>query len=161
MSKRHDDLWDLIEPWLAEEAVELDDIELAGSGRVQTLKVLVDAEGGVDIDRIAALSDGISRLLDDVPELEGPYQLEVSSPGLERKLTRPRHYEKSVGREVTIKHRTVEGATEVVKGSIAAAGPDSFSVEIDGGGTQVIAYDAVTSARTVFRWQGAPKPGKK
>lgn len=161
MSGRHEDLWDLIEPWLADEDVELDDLEVAGSGRVQTLKVVVDAEGGVDIDRIAAISEGISRMLDNVTDFEGPYQLEVSSPGLERKLTRPRHFEKSLGREVSVKHRAGDGSAQVVKGTIAGAGADAFVVDTGGDGEQVIAYDAVTSAKTVFRWQGAPKPGKK
>lgn len=136
-------------------------MELTGSGRVQTLRVLVDADGGVDIDRVAALSEGISRLLDNETDLDGPYQLEVSSPGLERKLTRSRHYEKSVGREVTVKHRRDDGSTEVTKGVIDSAGADSFVVHTDDGGAQEIDYEEVTSARTVFRWESAPKPGKK
>ncbi|MDH4306442.1 MAG: ribosome maturation factor RimP, partial [Acidimicrobiia bacterium] len=89
---------ELIEPWLAAEDVELDDLELAGSERAQIVRILVDAEGGVDIDRIADLSLGISALLDAETDLPGPYQLEVSSPGLERKLKTPRHFQKSVGR---------------------------------------------------------------
>ncbi len=66
------------------------------------LRVTVDGHE-VDLDRLAEVSRGLSRLLDDETDLQDAYQLEVTSPGLERKLRRPTHYEKSVGREVVVK----------------------------------------------------------
>jgi ribosome maturation factor RimP len=152
-------LWAVIEPWLAAEHVELDDLEILGSGRGTTVRVLVDAEERLDLDRIAELSEGLSRLLDDEVEGDDPYRLEVSSPGLERKLKRPAHFLKSVGREVSVKARP-GGETTVVKGHLASAGDASFVVTTEDGDHE-FAYEDVVTAKTLFRWERAPKPGKK
>ena len=96
-------VWDAVEPYLAAERLELDDLELVGRGSTRTLRVTVDG-ADVDLDRIAEVSKGLSRLLDHTAGApEGSYQLEVTSPGLERKLTRPRHFQKSLGREAVVK----------------------------------------------------------
>ena len=94
-------LWGTIEPYVAAEGVELDDVEVLGGGQI--VRVTLDADDSVGVDMIAELSRGIGRLLDADDPIKSAYTLEVSSPGLERKLTRPRHYEKSVGREVKVK----------------------------------------------------------
>lgn len=157
---RVDTLWGLIGPWLDAEHLELDDLELKGSGRGRTLRVVIDGDEGVDLDRLAELSNGISRLLDSETDMDEPYQLEVTSPGLERHLRRPRHYEKSVGREVSVKARTDEG-TVVVKGTLENADGERISVRAEGGSTHELRLDQVVTARTVFRWEKSPKPGKK
>lgn len=154
-----DDIRAIIEPWLAAEQLELDDVELVGTGAGRTLRILVDHEDGVDLDRLTEVSDGVGRLIDDLPALQASYQLEVSSPGLERKLKRPQHYRKSVGREVKAKAR-IDGETLAVRGELIAAGDEDFTVETETGPV-TIAYDDVTSARTVFNWAAQPKPGKK
>lgn len=149
-------LWGLIEPYLAAERLELDDLELAGQGRGRVLRVLVDGEK-VDIDRLADVSHGISRLLDAESSIEGSYQLEVSSPGLERKLKRPSHYVKSVGREVAVKWDR-DGQTETLRGILTSADDSQFIVSHEAG-EATVAYPQVVSARTVFRLEKAPKPG--
>lgn len=160
MATMHDNrLWGLMEGWLMAEGLELDDLELAGTGRARTLRVVVDADGGVDIDRIADVSEGLSRLLDNEDEFEGTYQLEVSSPGLERKLKTPRHFQKSVGREIKIKMRLGEAIT-TVSGTLQAADENGINV-VTAEESLRASYDDVQSARTVFRWERAPKPGKK
>ncbi len=146
-------IWRVVEPYLAAEHLQLDDLELVGRGHGRTLRVTVDQDGGVDLDRLAEVSRGLSRLLDAESDLAGPYQLEVSSPGLERKLTRPEHYRKSVGREVVVKT-----GSERLRGVLSEAGEEAFTVE--GDALRVIPYEAVASARTVFRWETAPKPGQ-
>jgi ribosome maturation factor RimP len=95
-------LWDLLEPWLEAEGVELDDLELAGPGAGRLVRVTVDAAGGIDLDRIANLSRGLSRLLEESDLVGAAYTLEVSSPGLERPLRRPSQFRKAVGREVVV-----------------------------------------------------------
>jgi ribosome maturation factor RimP len=151
------DIWDIVEPYLAAERLELDDLELSGHGRGRVLRVTVDGEG-VDIGRLADVSRGLSRLLDNETDLEGTYQLEVSSPGLERKLRRPAQFAKSKGREVVVK--VEEGdAKRTVRGQLADAGESSFTIDADGGQV-VVDYGDVISARTVYRWQKTPKPGR-
>jgi ribosome maturation factor RimP len=151
------DIWSVVEPYLAAERLELDDLELSGYGRGKLLRVTVDGDG-IDVDRLAELSHGLSRLLDDEPTLQDQYRLEVSSPGLERKLRRPSHYRKSVGREVVVK--IAEGAGKATyRGTLADADESRFTVDADQGPVTV-PYDDVVSAKTVFRWEKAPKPGQ-
>ena len=152
------DIWSVVEPYLGAERLELDDLELAGHGRGRVLRVTVDGENGVDLDRLAELSRGLSRLLDDEPGLQDHYQLEVSSPGLERKLRRPTHYRKSVGREVVVKTaRADQKAT--YRGMLTDADESRFTVDGEQGPVTV-SYDDVVSAKTVFRVEKAPKPGQ-
>ena len=150
------DIWDVIEPHLAAEKLELDDLEMAGQGRGRILRVTVDGDD-VNVDRLAELSRSLSRLLDNETDLEAQYQLEVSSPGLERKLKRPTHYAKSVGREVVAKVSTGESKT-TVRGTIADAGDDTFTITADDG-SHVVDYGDVITAKTVFNWVKTPKPG--
>jgi ribosome maturation factor RimP len=150
------EIWDLVEPYLAAERLELDDLELVGHGRGRVLRLTVDGEG-VDIERLAELSRGLSRLLDHETDLEGSYQLEVSSPGLERKLRRPVQFVKSKGREVVAKVK--HGDTKrTLRGHIVDAGEESFTIEGEEGLT-LVDYEDVITARTVFRWEKTPKPG--
>ena len=152
-------LWKVVEPYLAAEKLELDDLELTGRGRALTLRVVVDGEGGLDLDRLAEVSRGLSRLLDSVSNLDGPYQLEVTSPGLERRLTRPSHFVKSVGREVVAK-TSVGGNARTIRGILTEARQGDFNIKAEGDEIETISYDQVVSARTVFRWERAPKPGQ-
>jgi ribosome maturation factor RimP len=150
------DIWDVVEPYLAAERLELDDLELAGRGQGRILRVTVDGED-ITVDRLASLARGLSRLLDNETDLEGEYQLEVSSPGLERKLKRPSHYQKSVGRELVAKVSLGE-TKATIRGVLAYANDDSFTIESEDG-PSVVSYEDVIAAKTVFRWEKAPKPG--
>jgi ribosome maturation factor RimP len=148
-------LWGTIESYLAAEGVELDD--LAWSGRV--LKVTVDAEGGVGVDRIADLSRGLSRLLDDDPSLADSYTLEVSSPGLERQLRRPQQFRKSIGREVAVTTSSPVDDETHHRGILVAYGEAFLTIGVADGDRE-IPIDAVSGARTVFTWEPPAKPGK-
>jgi ribosome maturation factor RimP len=149
-----EDLSRLIGPYLEAEQLELDDIELVGRGRGRTLRVVVDAPGGVDVDRLSQVSRLLSRLLDAESDLSGPYQMEVTSPGLERKLRRPSHFQKSIGREVVVK-----AASASIRGILTEAGDESFVVK-EGDDEHRMEYESVESARTVFRWETSARPGK-
>lgn len=153
-------LWEVLEPFLVAEGVELDDVELLGRGAGRILRVTVDAQGGIGVDRIADLARGMSRLLDEDALIDGPYTLEVSSPGLERALRRPSHYAKAVGREVVVKTRgPIEGA-QSHRGILSEVAEGSVAVLVDGHDRR-IPFDDVTQARTVFRWEKPGKPGKR
>lgn len=150
------DIWATIESYLDAERLELDDLELIGQGRGRVLRVVVDGED-VNLDRLAELSRGLSRLLDDEPGLQDRYQLEVTSPGLERALRRPSHYLKSIGRVVKVKFNS-GGKNKTVRGELSSAGDDRFVIATENGDEE-IEYDDVVSAKTVFEWERAPKPG--
>jgi ribosome maturation factor RimP len=153
-------LWRVVERYLAAERVDLDDLEVRGAGRGRVVRITVDAPGGVDLDRIAELSRGLSRVLDDEDAVDGPYTLEVSSPGLERVLRRPAQFRKAIGSEVAVKTGSPVAGAKHHRGTLRSADDDRIVVSVDGEERR-IDLDDVTQARTVFRWERAPKPGHK
>jgi len=157
-----DQLWSLCEDYLDGVGLELDDLEVAGDGP-RLVKVTVDGEAGrrgVDVDRLSGVSQALSRLLDERDMFQNSYTLEVTSPGLERKLRRPRHYEKSVGSDVKISTTCEVGGQTHHRGVLEAAEPDGFVIRV-GSESRRIAYAQVAVARTVFEWKKPAKPGQK
>jgi ribosome maturation factor RimP len=147
-----------IEPVLATLGLEVFDVQLAGSGRASTVRVIVDRDGGVDLDAITAASERIQPALDDL----GPYALEVSSPGLERPLHRPEHFRRAVGETVSVKVRDADGEVRRVRGDLVST--DERGVTVDAGDTnsgEHVDYDQIIKARTVFEWGAAPKTPKR
>jgi ribosome maturation factor RimP len=97
----------VIEPVVAAAGYDLEDVSLSRAGRRHVVRVLVDADGGINLDGVAVVSRAISDALDaaeasDGEVLAGEYQLEVSSPGVDRPLTEPRHWRRNVGRLVAV-----------------------------------------------------------
>lgn len=150
MSRIEQQIWDMLEGYLTAEGIELDDVEVGGGGSARLCRITLDAEGGIDSDRLSQISPAISKLLDESDLFASSYMLEISSPGLERKLRRPSHFAKSVGREVMVK--TVD--REVHRGVLGAVNGDRFTITTDDGDVD-LPYSDVTSAKTVFRWEGA------
>ncbi len=159
MSDVVDRLWSVVEPYVAAEGIELDDLEIVGRGPGTLVRVIVDAPEPVGVDRIASLSRGIARLFDAEDPISGSYTLEVGSPGLERKLRRPAHFAKSVGREAKVKVKGPSGF-ETLRGVITSADATGLSIKVDDAERRLEFAD-VASASTVFVWQKNPKPGSK
>jgi ribosome maturation factor RimP len=153
-------LWGLLAPYLEAEGIELDDLAVLGRGAGRMLRVTIDAPGGLDVDRIAEAARGLSRLLDEDEGIDGPYTLEVSSPGLERTLSRPNHYAKAVGREVLVKTRVAVDGAQSHRGTLTEFSDGQVAVAVDGHDRRIPLTD-VAQARTVFRWEKPAKPGKK
>jgi ribosome maturation factor RimP len=83
--------------------LDLEAVDLSSAGRRRVLRVAIDKDGGVTMDDIADATTEISRVLDDTNLMgEQPFTLEVSSPGVERPLTLPRHWRRNTGRLVTV-----------------------------------------------------------
>ena len=150
-----------IEPVLATLGLEVFDVQLTGSGRARTVRVIVDRDGGVDLDAITATSESIQPALDALDDL-GPYALEVSSPGLERPLHRPEHFRRAVGETVSVKVRDADGEVRRLRGDLVST--DERGITVDAGDTdsgEHVDYDQIIKARTVFEWGAAPKPDKR
>ena len=93
----------LLEPVVRAAGLDLESVRVGSAGRRRLLRVVVDADGGVDLDNIALVSREASARLDDTGAMgEAPYTLEVSSPGVDRPLTQPRHWRRAVGRLVRV-----------------------------------------------------------
>jgi ribosome maturation factor RimP len=92
----------LLEPALTDLGMDLEGVRVTSAGRRRLLRVVVDADGGVSLDDIEHVSRELSAVLDQAAAMgEAPYTLEVSSPGVDRPLTEPRHWRRAVGRLVT------------------------------------------------------------
>lgn len=92
----------LLEPDVTAAGCDLDEIVVTPAGRRRVLRVVVDRDGGVALDDVAALTRALSRALDASDVMgDSPYTLEVTSPGVDRPLTEPRHWRRAVGRLVT------------------------------------------------------------
>src|SRR4029453_5403531 len=111
---------DLVLPLLDDRHLDLYDVEMQGP----VLRVVVDSppgsDGGLDLDVLADATRAVSRALDDADPISGRYTLEVPSPGLERKLRRPEHFERAVGE--TVKIRIVAGVGDERRGGGGARG---------------------------------------
>jgi ribosome maturation factor RimP len=146
----------VVSPLLADLGLEVYDVEHAGG----TLRITVDREGGVDLDTIALATRIVSRELDHTDPIPGRYTLEVTSPGLERNLRTPAHFERAVGTVVNVRtHPDVEGERRV-HGEVTAADGDGVTVKQDDGVERRLRYDEIERARTVFEWGPTPRPAK-
>jgi ribosome maturation factor RimP len=144
----------VVEPVVAAADLDLYDLELAGG----VLRVLVDAPGGVDLAVLGEVTRAVSEALDADDPLPGRYTLEVSSPGLERKLRTPAHFAAALGKKVRV--RTVAGTDgeRRIEGELAAADDDGVVLATPEGERRV-AYAEVERAKTVFEWGPTPPPG--
>jgi ribosome maturation factor RimP len=130
-AKARDHLLVLLEPVVRVAGYDLEDVTVSSAGRRSVVRVIVDADGGVDLDAVAAVSRLVSETLDADAEadrvLRGAYVLEVSSPGVDRPLTEPRHWRRATGRLVT-----VDLAGVPVTGRITGADATSVRLDVDG-----------------------------
>ena len=157
-----DDVERIAAPVLQAAGLELIDVELRSGNVVVT----VDREGGIDLDTLASASRAISAAIDreDVGPA-GRYELEVSSPGLERRLRRPEHFRRFVGHQVAVRTMPgVEGERRL-EGEIVAAddrGRRRRTRPTLPEGSRRLAYGDIERAHTVFDWRaalaGTPSP---
>ena len=110
-------------------------------------RVLVTADGGISLDKCAEISRMISPILDIDEPMSGEYVLEVSSPGIERKLRKKEHFIASIGEKVKIK----DFATETYKGELIFADNDKIVVKTEFGDEE-LTYDSILAAATYFEW---------
>lgn len=147
----------LLEPALAAEGFDLEEVTVTRAGRRQVVRVVVDRDAGLDLDAVAAASRLVDGALEDHDHagggggggaVAGEYVLEVTSPGVDRPLTAPRHWRRAVGRLVQVSLR----AGSPVTGRLTAAGELAATVSPvpvrgrPGGAPVEVAYDEVSLA---------------
>jgi ribosome maturation factor RimP len=141
----------LVRPVIEGAGLDLVDVTFGRHGGRGLLRIVVDRDGGADLDTITEISEKISRRLDLEGFEPGPYALEVTTPGLERTLRRPREFRRAVGEVVRV--RTGQ---EIVEGELAAADDLEITVLGEDGERRVPLAD-VASARTVVDWEAELK----
>ena len=112
-----DSIAELIEPAVTAQGFYLEEVQLVSPGKHRIVTCIVDGEISLNLDQVTAVSRAISELLDEAPIMgDTPFTLEVTSPGVDRPLTKPRHFAKNVDRLLKVKK--TDG--EVVTGRITS-----------------------------------------
>ena len=124
-----DHLMKLLEPVVSAEGLDLEDVTVTQAGKRRLLRVIVDRDGGVSLDDVADVSRVVSAALDDTNAMgQSAYSLEVSSPGVDRPLTEPRHWRRAAKRLVKAEMR--DGS--VVEGRVCSADENGVELDVDG-----------------------------
>lgn len=121
-----------LEPVVTAAGYDLEDVAVTAAGRRSVVRVVVDRDGGVDLDAVADVTRSVSEVLDDAGLMgESPYVLEVSSPGVDRPLTQPRHWRRACGRLVRVS--VTDAGT--VTGRVTGADDTEVTLDVDGAAT--------------------------
>lgn len=142
MSISVEDVEGIAAPIVTATGMDLEDVFVQKVGRREKLTVVVDADGGVDLDAIADLSTALSAELDSHEDIAAsPYVLEVTSPGVDRPLTQPRHWRRAQERLVAVD--LTDGSQ--LLGRVISADDEAANVDVDGEQVRV-RYADVTRA---------------
>ena len=152
----------LVGPIVSDLKLDLYDLEFNGG----ILKITIDTppgvvnengRGGVNLDQLALVTRLVGRDLDHHDPIPGHYTLEVSSPGLERTLRTPAHFQRELGKDINVRLKTqLDGARRFV-GVLVAADDTTATVRLDDLSERVIPIDLIDRARTVFQWEKGEK----
>jgi ribosome maturation factor RimP len=142
-ASNRDALLKLLTPVVSETGLDLEDVQVTPAGKRRLVRVVVDQDGGVELDRVASVSTAVSAALDESNVMGAtPYVLEVSSPGVDRPLSEPRHWRRARGRLVEAKLRDQTTAA----GRLLEAGDDGVLLEVDGT-PRLIPWPEIASGR--------------
>ena len=139
---------------LAEMDISLYDLEFSAG----TLSVTVTRPGGIDLDTVAAANIAISQWLDETDPIAGRFTLDVSSPGLERRLRTREHFVLAIGEIITLRERRSGESTRRLEGELLSVGATSAVIRDREAGDVDVILDNVERARTVFAWGATAKP---
>ncbi len=127
-----DELQALIEPTIERLGYELTELEVRLSGQGGLLRLTIDKLDGIDLDDCEKVSHAVSALLDVEDPVPGNYNLEVSSPGLDRKLTKVEHFQRFEGETLKVTMRfPIEGRRRF-RGTLVSSDDENIVVEVDG-----------------------------
>lgn len=150
-----DALVGLLGPVVSDSGLDLEDVVVTPAGKRRLVRVVVDQDGGVGLDTVAQVSTAVSAALDESDAMgASPYVLEVTSPGVDRPLSLPRHWRRAVDR--LVKATLADGST--VTGRVLESDDDSVLLDLDGTPTRY-AYADVTSARVQVEFNRRTAPG--
>lgn len=123
-------VFDLVKDTVESCGVDLWDVRFVKEGASYYLRIFIDKAEGVSINDCTDVSHAVDPLLDEADPIDKSYYLEVCSPGIERELTRPEHFAKSIGKSVQVKlFKAIDGVKEFT--GLLKAFDGNLSLEID------------------------------
>jgi ribosome maturation factor RimP len=163
-------VWELAEPLAHGAGLELVDVQYRPEGGRLVLRLLLDrapeggpdaagsGAGGVTLDELARVSHELGDVLDAHDAVPGRYQLECSSPGLNRPLVRPQHFARAVGQHVAVRAHEPVGERRQFHGVLESATPEAVTVADPDAGVVTVAFANIERAHVEFQF---PRPGQK
>jgi ribosome maturation factor RimP len=139
---------------LSDLGLDLYDLEMTKG----TLHVVVNKPGGVDLESLTRANRSVSEWLDEHDPIAGRFTLDVSSPGLERKLRTPAHFATTVGEVVTLREMRDGEPTRRLEGTVVAVEGDAVTLDDAEHGRISVPIARIERARTVFKWGAEAKP---
>jgi len=154
---------ELVDPIASDLDLDVYDVEQRGATLRVTLDTRPGTPAGIDLEQLALATRLISRELDHADPVPGRYTLEVTSPGVERSLRTPAHFQREIGKAITIRLANVEAEQRRLEGVLVAADDTTATIRIAGPEPvdRVVQIGDIDRARTVFEWGPQPKPGKR
>ncbi len=156
-----DRLHQLVAPIASDLGLDVYDIERRGGTVRVTLETRVGTEGGVTLDSLSLATRLISRELDHEDPINGSYTLEVTSPGVERPLRTAEHFQRELGKSVTVRLRDASADPRRLHGTLTAADERTATLACDDGVERIVQISDIDKARLVVDWTPKPKPGKQ
>jgi len=147
----------IAEPIVADHGAEIYDIERQGA----TVRLSVTRADGIDLETITTINRAVSHEIDEQDPIPGTYTLEVSSPGLERRLRTPEHWAGALGEQVKVKLTVELDGQRRVEGAVAGIDGQLVSLTAADGSTSTFSLDLVDTAKTHFDWGNPAKPTAK
>lgn len=142
---------ELVAPTADELGLKLWDVEYVKEGADYVLRITIDSDEGITIDDCERFHRAIDPVIDEDDPIENSYKLEVSSPGVERVLTRPEHFEAMKGAEVEIRLFSAVNGSKIHRGILKGYSDGDVIAEENGEDT-VFPKAAVSKVQTVFEW---------
>jgi len=128
------------------------DVEYVKEGAEMILRIVIDSNEGITLDDCERVSRAIDPILDEADPIESSYRLEVTSPGVERPLTRPDHFEACLDEEIEVRLFAPLNGEKVLRGILSATEEKQFSITLKSGETLTLAKSDAAKVSTVFDW---------
>ena len=128
--------------------LSLYDIMTVSEGGDTIYRILINSKDGISLDKCAEVTRTLNPLLDVTPPVKGDYRLEVSSPGIERKIKTLKHFKASIGEKVKI----VLISNEVIQGPLVKVEGNLITIDDEQINEQSVPFDEIIRASTYFEW---------
>jgi len=161
-----DKIRQIVAPIVADLSLDLYDLEFRGGTLRITIDTPVGSEAGVSLEDITLVTRLVGRDFDHHDPIAGHYTLEVTSPGLERTLRTPAHFQRELGKTIAVRLRDAINSERRLQGVLTAADDRTCTIILDEPGKdgtleRTVNLDQIDRARTVFVWGPTPKQPTK
>lgn len=157
---REQEIYDLLEDTVEALGFELWGVKYRSNGKFSTLQLFIDSENGISVDDCAVVSRQVSGILDVEDPISSAYDLQVSSPGMDRELFFSDQYETYVGEKLSLKLSQMVNKARKWKGFLAAVTDEQISIKISNGDEVTIPFAVIEKAQVIPTFDSADSSAK-